>query len=177
MLGRFFSHGNKHLSVVLSSEEIHANICFPGVQSWSTPATNQHIFIIANSTSWRAILSRCSFQPAVTKGAGTQSDPQHGESRNPDLEKCWSKTEGTMSLCLRANSLFSLATVRKYWTASPEELKGNTVIFLKVYFLIKHLFDKIRHETSRTLAADVIFIIFYKWITIRNILPTNLAQA
>lgn len=37
-----------------------------------------------------------------------QSDPQHGESRNPDLEKCWSKTEGTMPLCLQANSLFSV---------------------------------------------------------------------
>lgn len=108
ILGRFFFHANKYLSVVLSSEEIHANISFPGVQSWSTPARNQHIFIPVNSTSWKPVLSRCSFQPVITEGAGMQCDPQHGESRDPDLGKCWSKSEGTMSL--RANSLFSLSS-------------------------------------------------------------------
>lgn len=54
------------------------------------------------------LVIRCSFQPLITNGARLQSDPQHGESRNPDLEKCWSKIGGTMPLCLRANSWFSL---------------------------------------------------------------------
>lgn len=39
--------------------------------------------------------------------------PQHGESRNPDLEKCCGKSEGTMPLCLRTNSLFSLSSESK----------------------------------------------------------------